>query len=265
MSNENTGNTDKPAGGLRRLLNVWLAVALGVSALGFAVGLRTVQAPVQELTPERSSFDTSTARPPTAYPALRDQTARAQAATGDLATLEAGVPARGAEAARVDPQDEARLRPDARRRRAERRAYDGAPPTIPHPIAERNAVACLSCHVDGLKLADKVAPPMPHQAYASCVQCHVAASDSPLPAAVEAANEFRGLSSDLEAARAWPGAPPVIPHTTWQRERCDSCHGPAGKPGLRTSHPERQSCVQCHAASTWPNSSPVDWPVAAAF
>lgn len=237
----------KAPGGLRRLLNVWLAVALGVSALGFVVGLRTMQAPEAPATSERLIFDISSARPPTAYPALREASARAEAVTGDLDALRSGIPDRGAEAAQVDPRSEARLRPEARRLRAERRAYDGAPPTIPHPIAERNAVACMSCHVDGLKLVDKIAPPMPHKAYASCVQCHVAVSDSVQPAALEVENDFKGLSSAVVAPRAWPGAPPVIPHTTWQRERCVACHGPAGKPGLRTSHPERQSCVQCHA------------------
>jgi nitrate reductase (cytochrome), electron transfer subunit len=47
--------------------------------------------------------------------------------------------------------------------------------------------------------------------------------------------------------RAFDGAPPTIPHSTLMRTDCLSCHGPQGLYGLRTPHPERQSCLQCHA------------------
>jgi cytochrome c-type protein NapB len=40
-----------------------------------------------------------------------------------------------------------------------------------------------------------------------------------------------------------------MPHPMHMRSECDSCHGPSGRPGLRTSHPDRQNCVQCHASS----------------
>jgi cytochrome c-type protein NapB len=30
------------------------------------------------------------------------------------------------------------------------------------------------------------------------------------------------------------------------RDDCMSCHGPQGLFGLRTPHPDRQSCLQCH-------------------
>jgi len=30
------------------------------------------------------------------------------------------------------------------------------------------------------------------------------------------------------------------------REDCMSCHGPQGLFGLRTPHPDRPSCLQCH-------------------
>jgi hypothetical protein len=33
------------------------------------------------------------------------------------------------------------------------------------------------------------------------------------------------------------------------REACASCHGPSGKRGLRSTHPVRASCQQCHARS----------------
>ncbi len=267
MSNDKhdtSGNTEKASGDLRRILNVWLAIALGASALGFAIGLRTVHAPTPGLPHAGPVLDTSAARAPMDYTALRDQRPRATVATGDLVALRAAIPGRGDEAARVDPKEEVRLRPEARRQRAQRRAYDGAPPTIPHPIAERDTATCLSCHVDGLKLVDKSASPLPHQAYASCVHCHAATTDSALTAALDVDNDFKGLSSEYDVPRPWQGAPPMIPPTTWQRERCASCHGPAGKPGLRTSHPERHSCVQCHAAAVWPTTALAPWPLVAA-
>jgi len=31
------------------------------------------------------------------------------------------------------------------------------------------------------------------------------------------------------------------------RQDCTSCHGVTGLPGLRTPHPERFNCQQCHA------------------
>jgi cytochrome c-type protein NapB len=31
------------------------------------------------------------------------------------------------------------------------------------------------------------------------------------------------------------------------RENCMSCHGEGGTSAIRTSHPDRQSCTQCHA------------------
>ena len=30
------------------------------------------------------------------------------------------------------------------------------------------------------------------------------------------------------------------------KENCLACHGPRGHPFLRTSHPERTNCTQCH-------------------
>ena len=65
-------------------------------------------------------------------------------------------------------------------RRAERRAYDGAPPTVPHPVAQRDGPACLTCHGEGMRVATQVAPAICHTTHANCLQCHVA-SESPVP------------------------------------------------------------------------------------
>jgi cytochrome c-type protein NapB len=136
-------------------------------------------------------------------------------------------------------------------RRGRQRAYDGAPPTIPHEIDQLGVPACLSCHEHGARIATLVAPKMSHQPHGNCVQCHVVATD-PRPGVVTPPapeTTFVGLAAPDRGERAWPGAPPTIPHSTWMRERCDSCHGPFGANGMKTTHPWRQSCTQCHASS----------------
>jgi cytochrome c-type protein NapB len=41
--------------------------------------------------------------------------------------------------------------------------------------------------------------------------------------------------------------PPPIPHDLQFRENCLACHGgPAAVAAIRTSHPERVNCRQCH-------------------
>ena len=138
--------------------------------------------------------------------------------------------------------------------RAGRRAFDGAPPVVPHPITQDSSAACLACHGPGLAVKDKVASKISHASYSSCTQCHVPAGGTGLPMlesallAPIAGNQFVSAPPPLKGTRAWPQAPPTIPHSTLMRSDCLSCHGPRGLFGLRTPHPERQSCVQCHVA-----------------
>jgi nitrate reductase cytochrome c-type subunit len=137
--------------------------------------------------------------------------------------------------------------------RAARRAYDGAPPTIPH---ESFGMSCDACHnVRGLSLPGVgFAPASPHEGTAKagattrCRQCHVFVTAEGL----FVANEFVGLEQDLRAGiRATPGAPPTIPHRTLMRENCVACHdGPGAREEVRTSHPERWRCRQCHVPVT---------------
>ncbi len=137
--------------------------------------------------------------------------------------------------------------------RASRRAYDGAPPTVPHPIMQDSSAACLACHAQGLQVKDRFASKISHATFGgSCTQCHVSARGA-FPAADAAAlttalsdNSFQGTEAPPNGPRAWPGAPPVVPHRTLMRSDCMSCHGPKGLFALRTPHPERQSCTQCH-------------------
>jgi nitrate reductase (cytochrome), electron transfer subunit len=136
--------------------------------------------------------------------------------------------------------------------RAARRAFDGAPPVVPHPIAQDSSASCLACHGPGLAIKDKSASKISHAHYASCTQCHVPFGGTELPITEPAlltpiaANQFASAPTSLKGSRAWPLAPPTIPHPTLMRSDCLSCHGPHGLFGLRTPHPDRQSCVQCH-------------------
>lgn len=132
--------------------------------------------------------------------------------------------------------------------RSERRMYDGAPPVIPHaPLG----AACTACHAEHDRVVPGVgiAPANPHAqveysgATANCRQCHVFERTDDL--FVE--NAFLGLRHPIRGDRFYEGAPPAIPHRTFMRETCLSCHsGPAARPEIRTTHPERANCKQCH-------------------
>ena len=134
-----------------------------------------------------------------------------------------------------------------------RRAYPGAPPIIPHPVEDRqtSARACLACHGGGgwVPRFDAYAPVTPHPEQTSCRQCHV-------PEATRGAFQPSGwLAMAPPALRgsAMPGSPPPIPHGLQMRETCLACHaGPGAVNELRTSHPERASCRQCHALAAEP-------------
>jgi cytochrome c-type protein NapB len=133
-------------------------------------------------------------------------------------------------------------------RRARGRAYEGAPPVIPHSVEPMSSDACRSCHQLGVQLGQALASRIPHQSLSECQQCHVAASPLEEPS-VLSESRFEGRPAPLAGDRAWDGAPPTIPHPTLMRENCLSCHGVHGSPGMQTSHPERVNCNQCHASS----------------
>ena len=133
--------------------------------------------------------------------------------------------------------------------RAERRAFDGAPPVIPH---EKLGASCTACHSKtGIQFgAMGFAPPMPHDVaeemgkFSRCEQCHVYVQTQEL--FVE--NTFWGLRQDLRRGRRLnEHAPPVLPHPVFMRENCTACHtGPAAREEIRCTHPERLRCLQCH-------------------
>lgn len=147
--------------------------------------------------------------------------------------------------------------------RAQRRAYDGAPPVIPHKL---QTAVCTTCHTEIGKAIPNMgfAPANPHAStpfagsVQNCKQCHVFARDRKL----FAKTSFTGLAQNLRRGeRQYAGAPPVMPHGTLMRENCRACHtGNAARPEIRCSHPQRTNCRQCHVRSltsnqeTWPNS-----------
>lgn len=137
--------------------------------------------------------------------------------------------------------------------RAARRAFDGAPPVIPH---QNYGMSCINCHKqEGLKVPGVgFAPAMPHERTSGmegtnvCTQCHVwKKTDEEF-----VGSNFVGLRQNLRhGRRAMLGSPPVIPHSVQMRENCFACHtGPGAREEIKTSHPERVNCRQCHVTKT---------------
>ena len=141
--------------------------------------------------------------------------------------------------------------------RATRRAYNGAPPVVPHAIDQMSAANCIACHGPGLAVEDRRASRMPHALLGQCAQCHVeqagaaptgAGGSQVVPLTV--ASGFVGLPAPESGERAWIGAPPTVPHSTLMRIDCLACHGATGPLGMRSTHPWRSNCLQCHAISS---------------
>lgn len=141
--------------------------------------------------------------------------------------------------------------------RKERRAFDGAPPTVPHEINQMSSASCIVCHGEDatLLVGDKRPARISHPYYANCTQCHVPADGLRKLTEAEISrlmvvSEFKGREPAGLGTRAYAGAPPTVPHPLWMRQNCMSCHGPDREHAITTSHPSRQNCLQCHA----PNS-----------
>jgi nitrate reductase (cytochrome), electron transfer subunit len=232
-----------------RLIQVILAVAIGLALIGYFTGVRApraVSAPYTATSPAPSS----SAVPGQPYWELRDR----RFGPNSRVSSEISVFQRGFAPVTEERRATAEEKTAALEDRARGRAYAGAPPVIPHAIDELSSLACLACHEAGAAVAGKLAPPMSHSKRDACTQCHVPAQDRPGWMQREApqpwaGNTFGGLPELPAGSRAWPGAPPTLAHPAWMRERCTSCHGVAARPGLRTPHPWRPSCPQCHVAT----------------
>ncbi|MBU2952057.1 nitrate reductase cytochrome c-type subunit [Tamlana agarivorans] len=131
----------------------------------------------------------------------------------------------------------------------ENRAFHGAPPSIPHPVANERSMGenvCLKCHQNG-GFVDKFgayAPVTPHPELVNCRQCHVPEQTDKL----FVANNFEKMKAPKAGVNnALLTSPPIIPHQIQLHENCLSCHaGPAAPKEIRVTHPERINCRQCH-------------------
>lgn len=144
----------------------------------------------------------------------------------------------------------ASLRPTSSRDRAERRAFAGAPPVIPHPPLSGK---CTTCHTPtGGKLVTDIgiAPANPHtqtpgmSEQSRCKQCHIFHSADEIFVASEF-TLWTGLPN--VGVRAHAKAPPTVPHEHFMREDCAACHsGTAARLEILCRHAERLRCEQCH-------------------
>lgn len=245
-----------------RGLHILLAGVVAVAFAGFLVGTApppSPEPPAEHRFPDPNEQREQAVAPD--YEAMRvDRVGPNADWRSDLSALSAALPAR------TDPVEVTEEERDAAwLARLDNRAYDGAPPTIPHPINSVGVPECAACHTDGLIVDGRVARAMSHPYYTSCTQCHVRSQHTfggrPSEGALEHAQEttagWGGFRWPRHGEVATIGTAPTIPHPTWMRQNCDSCHGVAGAHGLRSTHPERQECVQCHAPSAVLDQRPV--------
>lgn len=253
-------NVTTPAAlGAGRLMTIGFAVAVGISLVGFLVGISEPVIPRRAVAPHR----VVQIKPQSTAPAYRDLSSTLvgpnRSWVSNYATLKQSRPPLFAPVIRTAAMKDAALRD-----RLRTRAFEGAPPAIPHDVEQQSAASCLVCHGEGMQLSGRIATRISHSHYSSCTQCHVESKASvpwlasSLPAQdatgniaepTLSVNEFTGLLRSGPGQRAMFGSPPTIPHTTHLRGDCLSCHGLVARAGLRTTHPWLQNCIQCHAPS----------------
>lgn len=135
------------------------------------------------------------------------------------------------------------------RKYEDRRAFPGAPPAIPHLVDGgpdfESGKRCAACHVKGgyVPKYNAYAPVTPHPDFYYCRQCHVPRQSETL----FRETMWASVARPKKSLRAMPGAPPAIPHPLQMRENCLACHsGPSSVPEIRSTHPDRGNCRQCH-------------------
>jgi nitrate reductase (cytochrome), electron transfer subunit len=181
---------------------------------------------------------------------------RAAAALPQVIPVEAGTFQSASQALALKKAPEERNESRTLDRFYSRRAYPGAPPIIPHPLFEDRSFggkSCLACHRDGgyVPPFKAYAPVTPHPDFANCRQCHLPQPEKELFRDSEW-TRVSGPPINQEALRA---GPPPIPHTLQLRENCVACHGgPGAVAEIRSPHPERANCRQCHVSSVDANA-----------
>lgn len=230
---------------LRRYVFLFVVIALGLTLVGF---LRGIKEPLPlEKTRAEASVNLTNVPDAVTYSELPNASLKANSGwSSELSRFIHAKPGPFEPVIRTDEMKQVALAD-----RARNRAYDSAPPVIPHAINQPQVSNCLACHEQGLKIGDRVATKVSHPHFSNCTQCHVEENRSE-PTLVQhflSENSFEGSKRAGPGTRAWPGAPPTIPHTTWMRQDCTSCHGLVARAGIRTTHPWLTNCTQCHAPS----------------
>lgn len=236
----------------QKLTTMICFVVVSCAVTGYFVGLQSPMNPAQRAVvanqPKHSVNASSESLDgvllATSYADMRNATsALAETSRTKLADLKSA----------IDPLAEVTITPQqktlALKLRASNRSFNGAPPTVPHPVDQMSSLTCAACHTNGFQSASLNISKMSHQFLTDCNQCHVESHSQHMAATAFDETTFVGMSSPTAAPRAYDGAPPMIPHSTWMRMDCMSCHGPTGKHGIRSTHPWRQNCQQCHAPS----------------
>ena len=154
------------------------------------------------------------------------------------------------------------------------RAYPGAPPRVPHGLTpnEFRTGGCNTCHERGgfSQRFGAYVPVTPHPEMGACLQCHVGDAKLmaiPLPNSDPSARcrqchapgatlwrdsslGWKPMAWPEVAAAAANSAPTPIPHALELRGNCLACHSaPAAVAEIRTTHPERSNCRQCHVTT----------------
>lgn len=131
--------------------------------------------------------------------------------------------------------------------RSANRAFYTAPPTVTHELDNLGNEDCQICHEDVLDLGDRVSIPTPHPQFSNCLQCHVGTGPPAFLDQVEIESGWIGLEDPVKIERRNEVAPPVLSHRLFLRDKCLSCHHPEHpRVNMRTSHPDRSNCLQCH-------------------
>lgn len=231
-------------------------VVISLAVVGYFVGLQSPMNPataesatgLSEHVPHTIAEGDSEVTPATWYRDMASETTRL-AYHSSLEELKSS----------FDPLAEVKIEPHDKRvalaKRDQNRAYNGAPPTVPHPTSQLSSASCVACHGEGALTASLRIPRMSHNFLTNCTQCHVVNAPQHMTANLFRESDFVGLEAPNEGPRSYAGAPPQIPHSTWMRSDCMSCHGYTGLQGIRTTHPWRRNCLQCHAPSATLNQS----------
>ena len=237
----------------RKTLAVVFLIVCMLAVSGFFMGMRqTEHQTIRNQTPTTDQPTLSAAEIPTA-PKYREIPNTEWHANRDWKFTLADLPRAVAPPAGLSPASPTENAAAIDRRKS-LRAYDGAPPVIPHAIDTLKSSACTSCHGENtnLVIGGKRPAEISHPWITNCTSCHVPADGmreltEPQAQRLVVENAFVGKSSAGHGPRAYGTAPPTMPHAVWMRQNCMACHGPGREQAIRTSHPERRNCLQCHA------------------